>query len=436
MDTRPDRYCCIGIDLGTSGCRGISIDHRGRIVAQAETSLPPSTSPYPAWREQQPEDWWQATVQVIRQLLAATRHCQTAAIAVDGTSSTLLLTDPAGQPLTAALMYNDQRAAAQCATLAGVAPSGAAVHSPSSSLAKLLWLLEQEAATHSRALHQSEWISGRLCGRFDLGDENNCLKLGYDPVNRCWPSWMEKLQLPDGILPNVIPPGAVMGSIDPASAALTGLPDTCQVIAGTTDSTAAALAAGLERPGDALTSLGSTLVCKLLSDAPLFDAGYGIYSHRIFGKWLTGGASNTGGTVLQQHFSEEELESLSRRIDPARSLCLDYYPLPGRGERFPVNDPDKLPRLTPVPKDRARFLQGLLEGITRIEKSAYQRLQELGAGYPKRVFSSGGGARNATWMAMRQRLLCRPVLPARHLQAAYGAAQIARRGPLHTKTGQ
>lgn len=336
MDTRPDRYCCIGIDLGTSGCRGISIDHRGRILAQAETSLPPSTSPYPAWREQQPEDWWQATVQVIRQLLAATRHCQTAAIAVDGTSSTLLLTDPAGQPLTAALMYNDQRAAAQCATLAGVAPSGAAVHSPSSSLAKLLWLLEQEAATHSRALHQSELISGRLCGRFDLGDENNCLKLGYDPVNCCWPSWMEKLGLPDGILPNVIPPSAIMGSTNPVSAALTGLPDTCQVIAGTTDSTAAALAAGLERPGDALTSLGSTLVCKLLSDAPLFDAGYGIYSHRIFGKWLTGGASNTGGTVLRQHFSEEELESLSRRIDPARSLCLDYYPL-----RFPVNDPDK-----------------------------------------------------------------------------------------------
>lgn len=225
---------------------------------------------------------------------------------------------------------------AQCATLAGVAPSGAAVHSPSSSLAKLLWLLEQEAATHSRALHQSELISGRLCGRFDLGDENNCLKLGYDPVNCCWPSWMEKLGLPDGILPNVIPPGAIMGSTNPVSAALTDLPDTCQVIAGTTDSTAAALAAGLERPGDALTSLGSTLVCKLLSDAPLFDAGYGIYSHRIFGKWLTGGASNTGGTVLRQHFSEEELESLSRRIDPARSLCLDYYPL-----RFPVNDPDK-----------------------------------------------------------------------------------------------
>ncbi|WP_419621462.1 FGGY-family carbohydrate kinase [Thiolapillus sp.] len=93
-------------------------------------------------------------------------------------------------------------------------------------------------------------------------------------------------------------------------------------------------------------------------------------------------------------------------------------------------------RLTPVPKDRARFLQGLLEGITRIEKSAYQRLQELGAGYPKRVFSSGGGARNATWMAMRQRLLHCPVLPARHLQAAYGAALIARRGLLQTKTGQ
>ncbi len=369
---------------------------------------------------------------MIRQLLAATSRHETSAIAVDGTSSTLLLADSAGHPLTPALMYNDQRASAQKAALAALAPPHAPVHSPSSSLAKLLWLLKHTCTPASHALHQSEWVSGRLCGRYDLGDENNCLKLGYDPVGQSWPTWMKKLQLPQGILPSVVSPGTIMGAISRASAASTGLPEDCLIIAGTTDSTAAALAAGLEQPGDALTSLGSTLVCKLLSDTPLFDSRYGIYSHRIFGKWLTGGASNVGGTVLRRYFSDEELETLSTRIDPARSLCLDYYPLPGKGERFPVNDPEMLPRLTPVPRDPARFLQGLLEGITRVEKSAYNRLRELGAGCPKRVFSSGGGAENAVWSTMRRRLLGCPVLPARQLQAAYGAAQIAHRALLQS----
>jgi len=265
---------------------------------------------------------------VIRQLLAATSHHETSAIAVDGTSSTLLLADSAGHPLTPALMYNDQRASAQKAALAALAPPHTPVHSPSSSLAKLLWLLKHTCTPASHALHQSEWVSGRLCGRYDLGDENNCLKLGYDPVGQSWPTWMKKLQLPQGILPSVVSPGTIMGAISRASAASTGLPEDCLIIAGTTDSTAAALAAGLEQPGDALTSLGSTLVCKLLSDTPLFDSRYGIYSHHIFGKWLTGGASNVGGTVLRRYFSDEDGDAeypdrprtkpVSRLLSPAR----------------------------------------------------------------------------------------------------------------------
>ncbi|WP_456378418.1 FGGY-family carbohydrate kinase [Thiolapillus sp.] len=78
-----------------------------------------------------------------------------------------------------------------------------------------------------------------------------------------------------------------------------------------------------------------------------------------------------------------------------------------------------------MPKSRLRFLQGLLEGIARVEKTAYARLQELGAPAPRRVFTSGGGAQNQVWMAMRQRFLGTPVLPANHSQAACGAARIA-----------
>ena len=375
--------------------------------------------------EQTPEDWWQATVEVIGSLLDNTPDHETTAISIDGTSSTLLLTDDEGQPTTAALMYNDQRAAKESRSLSTTAPPQSVVCSPSSSLSKLLWLLRHFPPPHRHALHQSEWISGKLCGRFDLGDENNCLKLGYDPLNRCWPDWLQHLHLPSGILPEVVPPGTRIGMVSSAGAAQTGLPQSCSVIAGTTDSTAAALAAGLNLPGDAVTSLGSTLVCKVLSERPLFNREYGIYSHHIFGKWLVGGASNVGGTVLRRYFTDEELETLSRQIDPQRSLCLNYYPLPARGERFPINDPQMQPRLTPVPRSRLRFLQGLLESIARVEKIAYTRLQELGAPAPRQVFTSGGGAQNPVWMTMRQRILGVPVFPAIHEQAAYGAARIA-----------
>jgi sugar (pentulose or hexulose) kinase len=132
--------------------------------------------------------------------------------------------------------------------------------------------------------------------------------------------------------------------------------------------------------------------------------------------------------VLRQFFTDTELAELSAGIRPDRAGCLDYYPLPRPGERFPIADPGLRPRLTPRPHDSRRFLQGLFEGIARIEALGYRRLTELGAPVPARVLSSGGGSRNPVWSAIRQRILRRPVVPARHDQAAYGAALLALRG--------
>jgi sugar (pentulose or hexulose) kinase len=75
--------------------------------------------------------------------------------------------------------------------------------------------------------------------------------------------------------------------------------------------------------------------------------------------WLVGGASNTGGAVLRQHFSNEQLQQLTQRINLSQPSGLDYYPLVGPGERFPVNDPGMQPRLELRPEDDALFLQGV-----------------------------------------------------------------------------
>lgn len=90
--------------------------------------------------------------------------------------------------------------------------------------------------------------------------------------------------------------------------------------------------------------MGSTLAIKLSSTRRIEDARYGVYSHRLDDKWLVGGASNTGGAVLRQIFTDEQLERLSKEIDPMFASPLDYYPLRTTGERFPVADPNMAPR--------------------------------------------------------------------------------------------
>ena len=156
-------------------------------------------------------------------------------------------------------------------------------------------------------------------------------------------------------------------------------------ISGTTDSIAAFLASGADTPGQAVTSLGSTLVIKLLSEKPIEDSSRGIYSHRLGDRWLVGGASNVGCAILRkEEFSNTELAELSERIDPMLDSALNYYPLTKIGERFPKNDPQKEPVLDPKPLVnnevcRQQYLHGILQGISQIEKEGYLALEELGA---------------------------------------------------------
>ena len=207
-------------------------------------------------------------------------------------------------------------------------------------------------------------------------------------------------------------------------------PAHCLVRAGTTDSIAAFLASGAHAPGAAVTSLGSTLVLELLSQTRVDSTQYGIYSHRLGPLWLVGGASNTGGAVLRQFFSDAELDRLSQQLQPDHPSWLDYYPLSKPGERFPINDPSLQPRLEPRPSTSVEFLHGLLEAIARIEALGYQRLQELGATPVTQVDTAGGGAKNAAWTQMRSRHLHVPVRASRQTEAAYGSALLARDGAI------
>ncbi|EXJ15087.1 FGGY-family carbohydrate kinase [Imhoffiella purpurea] len=422
---RPGSF--VGLDIGTSGCRALAIDDQGIQIAEARVAMPEPVRPRPGSVEQDPECWWQSVQEVLSALARQLQGQPPIAIGLDATSGTLLLADADGRPIGPALMYDDRSASEAADRIARLAPADSPARGPGSSLAKAISLAEGLAPEgETLALHQSDWITGRLTGRYGLSDWNNALKLGYETRRLHWPDWVRTC-IPGTVgLPRVLAPGAPIASLDPAVAARIGFPPTTLVLAGTTDSTAAVMAAGAACPGDAVTSLGSTLVIKVVSERPVGSSRYGIYSHRFGDHWLVGGASNSGGRVLRRFFDDREIAELSRRIDPETDSGLDYYPLPGPGERFPHHDPKLEPRLEPRPSDPARFLHGLLEGIAVIEAEGYARLAELGAPAPTRVLSVGGGARNTVWTRLRARRLGIPVIAAEHQEAAFGMARLAR----------
>lgn len=412
----------LGIDFGTSGARAIAIDATGQTHAEKFYRFETITD------RQLPLVWQAALFDLISQIPERDRQ-RIAAIALDGTSSTVLLCDRQGQPLNAPLLYNDARAVAEAQTLEAIAPAGHVVLNPSSSLAKLLWWSQQSDFSQAVYLmHQADWLAFQLHGQPGLSDYHNCLKLGYDPASEAYPTWMAAIPQIQALLPKVLAPGNPIASVLPAIAKKLSLSPTCCVCAGTTDSIAAFLASGADAPGEAVTSLGSTLVVKLLSRTRIDDSRYGIYSHRLGNLWLVGGASNTGGAVLRQFFTDAELADLSQRIDPNLASSLDYYPLPKPGERFPINDPHLPPRLDPRPEDPVEFLHGLLESLARIEAQGYQLLAAQGATPLSRVYTAGGGAVNATWSALRRRHLRVPVVRSPQTEAAYGSACLAANG--------
>ena len=416
----------LGLDFGTSGARAIAIDACGRIQANARCGYPDPPSDNAALD-------WQSTLWGLLDLIPLDRRQCVQAIAIDGTSSTTVLCDSSGQPLLPPLMYNDPRARDWLPYLTAFAPTHHVTLGATSGLVKLCWLLSQARVNSAGyGLSQADWLGFLLHGQMGISDYHNCLKLGYDIEALCWPDWVRSLSI-DGCLledylPAVLVPGSSVGTIRPDIAECYGFPRNCQVKAGTTDSIAAFLASGARQIGQAVTSLGSSLAIKLLSNRRVDDRGYGIYSHRLGDRWLVGGASNTGGAVLKQFFSDVELKELSDRISPTVASPLDYYPLLEPGERFPINDAEFPPRLTPRPDDNAAFLAGMLEGIARIETQGYELLHRLGAPHVTEVLTAGGGALNQAWTAIRARNLGIPVAPSPHTESAYGSALLARDG--------
>jgi sugar (pentulose or hexulose) kinase len=413
----------LGLDLGTSGARLALMEATGDATAALRWE---QAIPYPG-RFEEPEGWRRALATLVAALSTEDRQ-RVGAIAIDGTSGTLLLCRPDGSlpgaELSSALPYHHACSGQQAAAAALVNNQGPAA-SASGSLARALELLERaKAAGIDGPLwlrHQADWLMGWLLGSWRWGEESNNLRLGWDLQLQRWSGSIASESWAAG-LPDICPSGRVVGPLGAEAAAQLNLSPRCQVVAGSTDANAAVLAAD-PLPGDGITVLGTTLVLKQFVPEPL--KGLGLSCHRVGGRWLVGGASNAGAGILRRFFNDAQIAALSRQIDLSQPTGLALRPLLGTGERFPQDDPTLEAVLEPRPVSDARYLQALLEGLTAIEREGWMRLRELGAPAVQRVISLGGGAQNPQWRQMRQQALGVLVLNRPQLSAARGMARLA-----------
>lgn len=415
----------LGIDVGTSGVRTAVLDETGSLISTMRANH----------LVQNPDRidanlWWEAVKTCLESQVNALENLSydpssITRVAVDGTSGSMVLTDAHLRPVSRALMYNSKDFDAEADLISRHAPERHITQGTNSALARAICLVSETDGNAIYLLHQADFITAKLTGQGGLSDHNNALKTGYDPATDSWPDWFGAVINPK-ILPKVLAVGTPIAELDDAVANDINLKANPLICAGTTDSVAAFLAAAPLEMGVAVTSLGSTMAVKMLCRHRIDDQEIGLYSHKLGEAWLVGGASNTGGATLLEHFTIQEIADLSEQIDLSTSSGLDFYPLVRPGERFPINDPNLQPCMTPRPENDVIFLQALFEGISNIEAKCYAKIEDHTGEYPEKIFTAGGGSHNHVWSAIRAKALrCKP-LQAEHSEAAIGAARVSR----------
>ncbi len=442
----PRQGFVLGVDIGTSGVKVVAVDPQGNVAARGAAALPAPVAAGQG-REQDADLWWQAACKAIGQAVSALRQAGRdpagiAALAVDATSGTIVPLDRAGRPLRPGLMYNDGRAKTEAERLNAAAEATlnrlGYRFNASFALAKILWLVNHEAALMDKAVcfaHQSDLVTARLAGQPPaeiVSDESNALKTGYDILDRCWPGYLGAVGIDATRLPGVAPIGTTIGTVGAAAAEALGLPRDCRIVAGMSDGTAGCTASGAGAIGDGNTTLGTTMVWKVIASALACDREGRMYCHRHpGGGFLPGGAGNAGGAGIAalcaagSNDAGAVLAALETGVTSGLPSGTFTYPLPAPGERFPFVDGAFQPFTTVRGGDAVLLYRSCLEGLACIERWGYEVAAELGAACGGTVWTTGKGAEVDVWMQIRADVLGRPVCRAAHPESAFGSAMVA-----------
>ena len=403
----------IGLDVGTSGVKGIAIDGDGAVLAVAEEAYPLST-PQPGWSEQDPEDWWRASQAVLARLPEGP-------VGLSGQMHGLVVLDEADRVLRPAILWNDQRTGAECAEIEERVGLERLISLTGNraltgfTAPKLLWLRKHEPETYARIrsiLLPKDYVRLRLTGEHAIDAADASGTLLFDVANRRWSTEVcEALDIPLDCLP-------------PAHEST--------AIAGAGDQAAAALGVGIAAPGPVSVVLGTSGVVftALPAYAPDAQARVHTFCHAVPGTWHAMGVmlSAAGSAAWLRHALGAPFTALDAEAEQwepgAEGLLFAPYLA---GERTPYPDPDARGAFTGLSlrHDRGALWRAMLEGVAFGLRDSLELLRELGA-RPEVGRVSGGGAKSEVWLRIVASVL---QLPLERMEteegSAFGAALLA-----------
>ena len=429
------RGLCIGLDVGTSGVKAVLIAEDGAIVASAVADYPLLT-PRPGWTEQEPEAWWRASCDVLRRLVAKAPG-RIEAIGLTGQMHGAVFLDGDGKVIRPAILWNDQRTAAECAEIErAVGPERLRQIAGNPALTgfqapKVLWLRHNEPEAYARVrslLLPKDFIRFRLTGAraSDASDAAGTLLL--DLAARDWSDEiLAALDIPRDWLPRVYEGPEVTGQVSAAGAAATGLPEGLPVIAGGGDNAAAAVGCGVVRAGTGFVSLGTSGVVFVPSETLEIDPSGALHAfcHAVPGQYhLMGVILSAGGSLRWYRdviAAEQAADAHARGVDPYDELMAAAAEIaPGADGLFflPYLAGERTPHMDPFARggwlgltlahDRRHLVRALLEGVSFALKDSLILMQRLGVS-PDVLYAVGGGARNAVWRGMLASVLGVPL---------------------------
>lgn len=446
----------LGLDVGTSGLKTVLIDQHGKVVTSNTQSYPIYT-PKPQWSEQEPEDWWQATIKGIRQAVkdAGIKPQEVAGIGLSGQMHGSVFLGDGLKPLRRALLWNDQRTAAQCAyiekTAGGKKKLIQMVANPALTgytAPKIIWLRDHEPKTFKKVKHvllPKDYIRLCLTGVYATEVSDASGTLLFDVRNRRWHMGLIKaLKLNPEWFPKCYESQEVTGEVNDFAAGLTGLPAGVPVVGGGGDQACGAVGSGIVSKGIVSATLGTSGVVFAYADRPQYDPDGRLQTmcHAVPGKWCVFGCMLAAGGSFQwfrNQLGQQEIQEAKRKkVDPYSLLidqaqkahpgCEGLFFLPYlTGERCPYPDPAARACFIGMTArtDRPAIIRSVLEGITFGMSDQIRIMRQMGVKISQ-VRASGGGANSLFWRQLQADMYNAPVVTVNVAEgSALGAAILA-----------
>ena len=403
----------IGLDVGTSGVKALALSDSGEVLARAEHGYPLST-PQPGWAEQDPEAWWTAA----RSALAEVGRLESEPLGYSGQMHGLVALGSDRRPLRPAILWNDQRTAAECAEIEERVGLARLIDLTGNraltgfTAPKLLWLRRHEPDVYDRIEHvllPKDYVRFRLTGERAIDASDASGTLLFDVARRRWSDdVLADLELPRGWLP----PAHESTEIGAAG-----------------DQAAAALGVGVDRPGSVSVVLGTSgvIFAALPTYAADAEARVHVFCHAVPGTWHAMGVmlSAAGSLLWLRELvggSFEELTGEASHWQPGVEGLL-FAPYLA-GERTPHADPDVRGAFVGLDRshDRGALTRAVLEGVAFGLRDSLELLRDLGV-RPSVGRVSGGGGRSELWLQIVATVLGIPLeRTAADEGSAFGAA--------------